>query len=45
MSAIDKAVRAGVDLSLIDESLRLTPEQRTMERKKLVDNRANSHGV
>ncbi len=29
--AIEEAVRAGFDLSLVDESLRLTPEQRALQ--------------
>jgi hypothetical protein len=33
MSAIDEAVRAGIDLSLIEESLRLAPEQRALQHQ------------
>jgi hypothetical protein len=31
MNPIEAAERAGIDLSLIDESLRLTPEQRALQ--------------
>ncbi len=37
MSAIDEAVRAGIDLSLIEESLRLTPEQRAIQHQAALD--------
>jgi len=33
MSAIDEATRAGIDLSLIEENLRLTPEQRAIRHQ------------
>jgi hypothetical protein len=33
MSAIEEATRAGIDLSLIDENLRLTPEQRALQHQ------------
>ena len=33
MSATDEAVRTGIDLSLIEESLRLTPEQRAIQHQ------------
>lgn len=37
MFAIDEAVRAGIDLSLIDESLRLTSEQRAVQHQAALD--------
>lgn len=37
MSVIDEAMRAGIDLSLIDESLRLTPEQRAIQHQAALD--------
>jgi hypothetical protein len=33
MSATDEAIRVGIDLRLMDESLRLTPEQRAIQHK------------
>jgi pheromone shutdown protein TraB len=33
MNAIEAAEHAGIDLSLIDESLRLTPEQRAIQHQ------------
>jgi pheromone shutdown protein TraB len=33
MNAIEAAEHAGIDLSLIDESLRLTPEQRALQHQ------------
>ena len=37
MTAIETAERAGIDLSLIDESLRLTPEQRALQHDSALD--------
>jgi hypothetical protein len=34
MSAIEEASRAGIDLSLIDECLRLSPEQRAIQHQE-----------
>ena len=37
MSAIDAARDFGIDLSLIDESLGLTPEQRAIQHQNALD--------
>jgi hypothetical protein len=37
MSAIDAAKDFGIDLSLIDESLALTPEQRAVQHQNALD--------
>jgi hypothetical protein len=37
MSATDEAARTGIDLSLIDESLRLTPEQRAIQHQAALE--------
>jgi hypothetical protein len=37
MSAIEEAANAGIDLSLIEESLRLTPEQRAIQHQAALD--------
>ena len=37
MNAIQEAEQAGIDLSLIDESLRLTPEQRALQHQSALD--------
>ena len=37
MSATDEAARAGIDLSLIDEALRLTPEQRAIQHQAALE--------
>lgn len=37
VSAVAAAERLGIDLSLIDESLRLTPEQRAIEHQRALD--------
>jgi hypothetical protein len=34
MSAVEKANRLGIDLSLVEESLRRTPEQRAVEHQR-----------
>jgi hypothetical protein len=37
MNAIQAAEQAGIDLSLIEESLRLTPEQRALQHQSALD--------
>jgi hypothetical protein len=37
MSASDAAERAGIDLSLIEENLRLTPEQRVLQHEAALE--------
>jgi pheromone shutdown protein TraB len=37
MNAIEAAEQAGIDLTLIDESLRLTPEQRAVQHQRALD--------
>jgi pheromone shutdown protein TraB len=37
MNAIQAAEQAGIDLSLIDESLRLTPEQRALQHQSALE--------
>lgn len=37
MNAIEVAACAGIDLSLIDESLRLTPEQRAIQHQNALE--------
>jgi hypothetical protein len=37
VSAIEAAERLGIDLSLIEESLRLTPEQRAVEHQRALE--------
>jgi hypothetical protein len=37
MSAVEKAKSLGIDLSLVDESLRRTPEQRAVEHQRALD--------
>ena len=37
MSAIEDAKNAGIDLSLIEESLRLTPEQRALQHQAALE--------
>jgi pheromone shutdown protein TraB len=37
LSAIEAAETAGIDLSLADENLRLTPEQRAMQHDAALD--------
>jgi len=37
MSAVEKAKRLGIDLSLVDESLRRTPEQRAVEHQRALE--------
>lgn len=34
---IEAAVRAGIDLGLIDDNLRLTPEQRALQHQDALD--------
>jgi len=36
-SVIDIAVRAGIDLGLVDDNLRLTPEQRVLQHQAALD--------
>jgi hypothetical protein len=37
MNAVDTAERAGIDISLIEQSLRLTPEQRAREHQRALE--------
>ena len=37
MTATEAAERAGIDLSLIDESLRLTPERRALQHQAALE--------
>jgi hypothetical protein len=37
MSAVEKANRLGIDLSLVEESLRRTPEQRALEHQRALE--------
>jgi hypothetical protein len=37
MNAIDAAKQAGIDLTLIEESLRLTPEQRAIAHQRALE--------
>jgi len=37
MSAVEKAKCLGIDLSLVDESLRRTPEQRALEHQRALE--------
>jgi hypothetical protein len=37
MNAIQAAEQAGIDLSLIEESLRLTPEQRALQHQSSLE--------
>ncbi len=37
MNAIEAAERAGIDLTLIDETLRLTPEQRALQHQRALE--------
>ncbi len=37
MTASDEAERAGIDLSLLDENLRMTPEQRADKHQSALD--------
>jgi hypothetical protein len=37
MSAVKEAKRLGIDLSLVDESLRHTPEQRAVEHQRALE--------
>jgi hypothetical protein len=36
-SAIEVAERAGIDLGLVDDNLRLTPEQRVLQHQAALD--------
>ena len=36
-TAIEAAARAGIDLGLIDDNLRLTPEQRALQHQAALD--------
>jgi hypothetical protein len=36
-SAIEVAARAGIDLGLVDDNLRLTPEQRVLQHQAALD--------
>ena len=36
-AAIEAAVRAGIDLGLVDDNLRLTPEQRVLQHQAALD--------
>ena len=36
-SALEAAERAGIDLGLIDDNLRLTPEQRALQHQDALD--------
>jgi hypothetical protein len=36
-TAIEAATRAGIDLGLIDDNLRLTPEQRALQHQAALD--------
>ena len=37
LSAIEVAARAGIDLGLVDDNLRLTPEQRVLQHQAALD--------
>ena len=37
MNAIEAAEHAGIDLTLIDEALRLTPEQRAIQHQRALE--------
>jgi hypothetical protein len=37
MSAIQEAEQAGFDLSLVDESLRISPEQRALQHQRALE--------
>jgi hypothetical protein len=37
MTATEEAERAGIDMSLIDENLRLTPEQRALQHDSALE--------